>query len=122
MTTFNKALKYLLQRNNDYLAENEDDHSELFSKLVMFHQLKSVSVWDLFKKLHQTFRKQTQTNDDAPDSEKANRFILAMCPIMRDDLTPFFKKWGITPNPATAKIIRDLRLPPLAVDPSPIFK
>ncbi len=123
LTTFNKARKYLSQQNRDYLAENEDDYNELFSKLVMFHQLKSAYGWDVFKKLHQSFRKQPrQDDDDLSDEEKANRFILAMCTITRNDLTPFFRKWGLSTNAATARIIRDLRLPLPATDPSTIFK
>jgi hypothetical protein len=123
LTTFNKARKYLSQRNNNYLAENDDDYNELFSKLVMFHQLKSVYGWDVFKKLHQHFRKQPrQDDDDLSDEEKANRFILAMCTITRNDLTPFFRKWGLSTDAATARIIRDLRLPLPATDPSTIFK
>ena len=123
LTTFNKARKYLSQQNRDYLAENEDDYNELFSKLVMFHQLKSVYGWDVFKKLHQSFRKQPRQDDeDLSDEEKANSFILAMCTITRNDLTPFFRKWGLSTNAATARIIRDLRLPLPATDPSTIFK
>jgi hypothetical protein len=121
-TTFDKAREYIAQPVKNYLAENEDDYNELFTKLVMFHQLKSVYGWDLIKKLHQYFRKQPYVeNPDESDADKAQRFVYAMCVVSRNNLVSFFNKWGIKIDAATTRKINSLGLPPPAVDPSKIF-
>ncbi len=122
-TTFNKARKYIANPNKNYLEENEDDYNELFSKLVMFHQLKTVYGWDSIKKLHQYFRKQPFVYDEnETDADKANKFIYAMCLITKNNLVPFFKKWGLNVDVATANKIKGLNLPLPTVDPTKIFR
>lgn len=122
-TTFNKARKYIANPNKNYLEENEDDYNELFSKLVMFHQLKSVYRWDSIKKLHQLFRTQPFVYDEnETDQDKANKFIYAMCLITKNNLVPFFKKWGLNADSATAAKINALKFPLPKVDPSKIFQ
>ncbi len=122
-TTFERARKYLAQPNKNYLGQNEDDSNEFFTKLVMFHQLKSVYGWDAFKKLHQYFRKQPFVEgEQVTDEEKASRFVYAMCLVTKNNLVPFFKKWGITIDGTTAGKIKRLNLPLPTVDPSNIFR
>lgn len=121
-TTFERARNYLAQPDKNYLEQNEGDYNELFTKLVMFHQLKSVYGWDAFKKLHQHFRKQPFVADDeVADQEKASRFVYAMCLITKNNLVPFFKKWGFAIDTATSGKIKRLNLPLPSVDPSKIF-
>ncbi|MBK7393327.1 MAG: hypothetical protein IPI64_08505 [Chloracidobacterium sp.] len=122
LTTFEKARRYVANPNKNYLASNEADYNELFSKLVMFHQLRSVYGWDVFKKLHQYFRQKPYVDiEDETDADMANKFIYAMCSITKNDLMPFFKKWGLATNAATAKRINDMKLPLPKVDPAGIF-
>ncbi len=122
-TTFNKARKYIANPNKNYLEENEADYNELFSKLVMFHQLKSVYGWDSIKKLHQSFRKQTFVYDDyETDQDMANKFVLAMCVVTKNNLVAFFKKWGLTVDSETAGKINGLKLPLPKIDPAKIFR
>ena len=122
-TTFNKARKYIANPNKNYLAENEADYNELFSKLVMFHQLKTVYGWDSIKKLHQYFRKnQYVENGDETDQDQANKFIYAMCLITKNNLVPFFKKWGLNVDSATSGKIKGLNLPLPTVDATKIFR
>jgi hypothetical protein len=122
-TTFNKARKYIANPNKNYLQENEHDYNELFSKLVMFHQLKSVYGWDSIKKLHQYFRKQPFVYDEnETDQDQANKFVYAMCLITKNNLVPFFKKWGLNVDSVTAAKIKRLNLPLPTVDPSKIFR
>lgn len=123
VTTFERAREYLAEPNKDYLIRNEDDYNEFFTKLAMFHQLKSVYGWDAFKKLHQYFRKQPFAGDeDETDEELAAKFVYAMCVVTKNNLVPFFKKWGITIDEATAAKIKSLKLPLPSVDPSKIFR
>lgn len=122
-TTFDKARKYITQPKKNYLAENEDNYNELFTKLVMFHQLKSVYGWDTIKKLHQYFRKEPYVeNQDETDAEKANKFVYAMCVVSGNNLVPFFTKWGIGIDAATKRKINSHGLPLPAFDPSKVFE
>lgn len=122
-TTFTKARKYIADPYKNYLERNRDDYNELFSKLVMFHQLKSVYGWDSIRKLHQYFRKQPYIYDgNETDQDKANKFIYAMCLITRNNLIPFFKKWGLKVDSVTDRKIKSLKLPLPATDPSKIFR
>jgi hypothetical protein len=123
LTTFAKARKYVEQPKKNYLGENEADYNELFSKLVMFHQLKSVYGWDAIKKLHQYFRKQPYAEiEGETDADKADKFVYAMCIVTKNNLIPFFKKWGLNVGAATANRINGLKYSYPSVDPSKIFQ
>jgi hypothetical protein len=122
-TTFEKAREYIARPEKNYLSRNEEDYNELFTKLVMFHQLKSIYGWDIIKKLHQYFRKQPYVEKpDESDADMAQRFVYAMCVVSRNNLVPFFNRWGIRIDAATTRKIKSLGLPPPAVDPSKVFE
>ncbi len=124
LTNFERARKYIADPKKNYLVSNEEaDYNELFSKLVMFHQLRSVYGWDVIKRLHQYFRKQPYVEvDGETDADKANKFIYAMCVVTQNDLVPFFRKWGLNADAATTQKINGMRLPLPKSDPSTIFK
>ena len=115
--------EYLTPKKN-YLTSNEEaDYNELFSKLVMFHQLKTAYGWDAIKRLHQYFRRQPYVYiEGETDADQANKFIYAMCVVTQNNLIPFFKKWGLATNAATTKKINDLKFPMPSTDPSKIFQ
>ncbi len=120
---FDSARNYLANPDKNYLVINKADYSEFFSKLVMFQQLKSVYGWNIFKKLHQYFRKQPYVyNPKEADQDKANKFVYAMCVITKNDLVPFFQEWGIEVDEATEQKIEQLNLPSPKVDPTTIFR
>ena len=90
-----QARDYLNQGAKDFLAEvSEEDDSELFIKLVMFHQLKTAYGWDLFMDLHKHFRL-NPLSDEAADQDKADAFVQALCVLTNSDLRPFFERWGL---------------------------
>jgi len=121
--TFDKARKYLANPNKNYLEKNKADYNELFSKLAMFHQLKTVYGWDSIKKLHQYFRKNPYIyNENETDQDKTNKFIYAMCLITKNNLIPFFKKWGLNVDSVTTGKIKGLNLPLPTVNPAKIFR
>ena len=124
LTNFEKARKYIANPNKNYLVSNEEaDYNELFSKLVMFHQLKSVYGWDSIKKVHQYFRQRPYVDvEDETDADKANKFVYAMCIVTKNNLIPFFKRWGLNVDSATAAKIKGLNLPMPKVDPSTILR
>lgn len=122
-TTFERARTYIDNPQKNYMVKSPTDYNEFFTKLVMFHQLKTVYGWDAFKKLHRYFRKQPyKYNPRETDADKANNFAYAMCLISRNDLVPFFKKWGINIDTATTQKIAAMKLPMPKTDPSTIFK
>ena len=122
-TTFERARAYIADPQKNYLVKSPTDYNEFFTKLVMFHQLKSVYGWNTFKKLHQYFRKQPYTyNPKETDADKANKFVYAMCSITKNNLGPFFQKWGLSVDAPIAGKIRGLNLPLPAVDPAKIFR
>ncbi len=123
VSSFEMARRYIADPNKNYLVKNKDDYTEFFTKLVMFHQLKSVFGWDVFKSLHKEFRKQPYRFDPKlTDAEMANRFVYAICVASRSDLVAFFRKWGLNIDAATAKRIAALKLPLPKTDPATIFK
>lgn len=122
-THFENARKYIANPDKNYLVRNPSDYSEFFSKLVMFYQLRAVYGWDMYKRLHQHFRKQPYVyNPKETDADKANKFVYAICLVSKNDLVPFFKKWGLNIDAATAQKIAALKLPLPKTDPSTIFK
>lgn len=121
-TTFARARAYVAQPKKNYLASNEADYNELFTKLVMFHQLRTAYGWDSIKKLHQYFRKQPASDGDESDEEKAGKFVYAMCVVTKNDLRPFFKKWGIAIDSEISGKIDSLKLPLPSVDPATVFQ
>lgn len=123
MKPFDSARNYLENPDKNYLVINKADYSEFFSKLVMFHQLKSVYGWNTFKKLNQYFRKQPYVyNPKETDQDKANKFVYAMCVITKNNLVPFFQEWGLEVDSATEQKIEKLNLPLPKVDPTTIFR
>lgn len=120
---FEKSKKYLADPNKNYLVISKTDYDEFFTKLVMFHQLKSVYGWDIFKKLHQYFRTTPYSyNPKETEQDKVNKFIYAMCVLTKNDLVPFFNKWGLRVDEYTNREIRKLNLRLPSVDPSKIFQ
>ncbi|HQU83796.1 MAG TPA: M60 family metallopeptidase [Pyrinomonadaceae bacterium] len=120
---FDNARNYLNNPDKDYLVINKSDYSEFFSKLVMFHQLKAVYGWNIFKKLHQYFRKQPYVyNPKETDQDKANKFVYAMCLLTKNDLVPFFEKWGLKIDRQTKAKIEQLKFSAPKVDPAMIFR
>jgi Peptidase M60, enhancin and enhancin-like len=121
-TPFSKAKKYLARSDKDYLKENKEDYSEFFTKLVMFHQLRSAYGWNAFKKLHQDFRVKPYVDEEETDQDKANKFIYEMCFLTKNNLVPFFGKWGLKVDEKTVKKINALNVKLPAVDPSKNFQ
>ena len=120
VSSFEMARRYIANPNKNYMVINSAEYGEFFTKLVMFHQLKSVYGWNVFTRLQKEFRKKPLGN--YTDVEKANQFVYMMCFVTKNDLVPFFRKWGLNIDAATAQKIAAMRLPLPKTDPSTIFK
>lgn len=123
ISSFEMARRYIADPNKNYMVINPANYGEFFTKLVMFHQLKSVYGWNAFTRLQKEFRKKPMTYDPKiTDAEKANQFVYMMCFVTRNDLVPFFRKWGLNIDAATTQKIAAMRLPLPKTDPATIFK
>ena len=120
VSSFEMARRYIADPNKNYMVINSAEYGEFFTKLVMFHQLKSVYGWNAFTRLQKEFRKKPLGNHT--DAEKANQFVYMMSFVTKNDLVPFFRKWGMNIDSATTKKIAAMRLPLPKTDPSTIFK
>jgi hypothetical protein len=121
-TSFEMARAYIADPNKNYMVINKDAYGEFFTKLAMFHQLKTVYGWNAFTRLQKYFRKQPLVyNPKVTDADKAARFVYAMCLITGNDLVPFFRKWGLNIDTATTQKIAAMNLPLPKTDPSTIF-
>ncbi|HNU06253.1 MAG TPA: M60 family metallopeptidase [Pyrinomonadaceae bacterium] len=122
-SSFEMARAYIADPNKNYMVINKAAYGEFFTKLVMFHQLKAAYGWDAFTRLQKYFRKQPLVyNPKETDTDKANKFVHAMCLITKNDLVPFFRKWGLNIDAATTQKIAAMKLPLPRTDPSTIFK
>ncbi len=123
VSSFEMARRYIANPNKNYMVINPAEYGEFFTKLVMFHQLKSVYGWEAFTRLQKEVRKQPLVYDPREtDADKANKFVLMMCKVTRNDLVPFFRKWGLNIDAATTQKVAAMKLPLPKTDPSTIFK
>ncbi len=122
-TSFEMARAYIADPNKNYMVINQDAYGEFFTKLVMFHQLKSVFGWQAFTRLHKEFRKMPLKYDPRlTDADRAHQFVYMMCFVTKTNLVPFFKKWGLKIDAPTTQRIAAMRLPLPKTDPSTIFR
>jgi Peptidase M60, enhancin and enhancin-like len=118
MTTFEKAKIYINTKNKNYTIDDEQDYNQLFTKLVMFYQLKSVYGWDVFKKLHQEFRKKPYNYEDYDTNQKKiDAFILNICIVTQNNLLPFFSAWELEASGDIINKISQMNLPKPISDP-----
>ncbi|MEY4903772.1 MAG: hypothetical protein RLZZ292_1587, partial [Bacteroidota bacterium] len=82
----------------------------------------AVYGWDFFKTLHQNFRKKPYINVEETSQQKVDKFIYEACVVSKNNLLPFFKKWGLKPTIPTEKKIQKLKLPKPSIDPSTVLK
>ncbi len=120
VSSFEMARRYIADPNKNYMVINPANYGEFFTKLVMFHQLKSVYGWNAFTRLQKEFRKKPLGN--YTDADKANQFVYMMCLVTKNDLVPFFRKWGLNIDAATTQRIAAMRLPLPKTDPATVFK
>lgn len=121
------AGKTTLARARDYLGAGGgvpdyliDDSDTLFIRLVMFHQLRVVYGWDLFRTLNQQVRRDLLPRD-ATDQDKVDLFVRLVCTITGHDLRGFFDRWGLRATAPVLAEIGQLNLPLPPIDPAREF-
>ena len=118
-TTIELARDWLAGGAPDYTSET-DDGSDLFIKLVMFHQLKEGYGWNVFADLHKAIR-ENPLSSDASDSDRVDRFVTQMCNVTGNNLLGFFEKWGLVPSDSAIAEISAANYSAPESDPSKNF-
>ncbi|MEK4620217.1 putative mucin/carbohydrate-binding domain-containing protein [Bacillus sp. FSL K6-0273] len=106
-----KAFQYLEQVNKNY-----DEISDVFVKLVMLWQLQLAYGEDFYPKLHQLYRDMPSSELPQTDENKKQLFMISASKVAKQNLIPFFEKWGLRPNNDTIQRVAALGYPVLTAE------
>ncbi|KAB2460252.1 hypothetical protein F8160_24000 [Bacillus sp. CH126_4D] len=106
-----KAFQYLEQTNKNY-----DEISDVFVKLVMLWQLQLAYGEDFYPKLHQLYRDMPSNEIPQTDENKKQLFMISASKVAKQNLIPFFEKWGLRPNNDTIQKVAALGYPILTTE------
>ncbi|MGG4303699.1 M60 family metallopeptidase [Bacillus wiedmannii] len=106
-----KAFQYLEQTNKNY-----DEISDVFVKLVMLWQLQLAYGEDFYPKLHQLYRDMPSNEIPQTDENKKQLFMISASKVAKQNLMPFFEKWGLRPNNDTIQKVAALGYPILTTE------
>ncbi|MEK4737430.1 MULTISPECIES: M60 family metallopeptidase [Bacillus] len=106
-----KAFQYLEQTNKNY-----DEISDVFVKLVMLWQLQLAYGEDFHPKLHQLYRDMPSSELPQTDETKKQLFMISASKVAKQNLIPFFEKWGLRPNNDTIQKVAALGYPILTAE------
>ncbi|EMN7729578.1 discoidin domain-containing protein [Bacillus cereus] len=105
---YNRAFAYLKQTNKEY--KNIDD---LFVKLVMLWQLHLAYGDDFYPNLHKLYREIPEDQLPKTDEDKIQEFIYNTSKIAKQNVLPFFDKWGLKATQETRQKVEALNNPTL---------
>ncbi|MGH0586744.1 M60 family metallopeptidase [Bacillus mycoides] len=108
---YTKAFQYLEQPNKNY-----DEVSDVFVKLVMLWQLQLAYGEDFYPKLHQLYRDMSSSELPQTDENKKQLFMISASKVAKQNLIPFFEKWGLRPNNDTIQKVAALGYPILTAE------
>ncbi|MES5919523.1 putative mucin/carbohydrate-binding domain-containing protein [Bacillus cereus group sp. RP37] len=108
---YTKAFQYLEQSNKNY-----DEISDAFVKLVMLWQLQLAYGEDFYPKLHQLYRDMPSDELPQTDENKKQLFMISASKVAKQNLMPFFEKWGLRPNNDTIQNVAALGYPILTAE------
>ncbi|MCC2542731.1 MULTISPECIES: M60 family metallopeptidase [Bacillus cereus group] len=108
---YTKAFQYLEQPNKNY-----DEINDLFVKVVMLWQLQLAYGEDFYPKLHQMYRDMPSNEIPQTDETKKQLFMITASKAAKQNLIPFFEKWGLCPNNDTIQKVAALGYPILTAE------
>lgn len=112
-SSFKDAIKFVTS-NQSGKNFNDESQAHVFTRLVMFWQLKEVYGWELYPNLFKTMRAMPINDEvEQEDQDKMELMAETLCKITGDDLTPFFEHWGISLRKPSKDRISKLGLKPL---------
>ncbi|OUB65408.1 hypothetical protein BK744_28875, partial [Bacillus thuringiensis serovar zhaodongensis] len=108
---YTKAFQYLEQTNKNY-----DEISDVMVKLVMLWQLQLAYGEDFYPTLHQLYRDIPLHETPKMDEDKKQLFMISASKVAKQNLIPFFEKWGLRPNNDTIQKVSALGYPLLTAE------
>ncbi|HDX9661258.1 TPA: hypothetical protein ROY05_006052, partial [Bacillus toyonensis] len=96
--------------------KNYDEISDVFVKLVMLWQLQLAYGEDFYPKLHQLYRDMPSGELPQTDENKKQLFMISASKVAKQNLIPFFEKWGLRPNNDTIQKVAALGYPLLTAE------
>ncbi|MEK4916246.1 M60 family metallopeptidase [Bacillus sp. FSL E2-8887] len=108
--TYEKAFTYLSK------PQSEKDYNKIddgFVKLTMFWQLDLAFGEEFYPKLHQLYRSIPRAELPKTSEEKTQAFIYNASKVAKQNLLPFFDKWGLMASAETKQKIEALHYPTL---------
>ncbi|WP_353958406.1 M60 family metallopeptidase [Bacillus sp. DX4.1] len=121
--TYEKVFNYLNKPQSEKDYNKIDD---VFVKLAMFWQLDLAFGEEFYPKLHQEYRSLSKEELPKNNEEKIQGFIYNTSKVAKQNLLPFFDKWGLMATPETRQKVEALNHPILtapiweATDSKPI--
>ncbi|EJP84909.1 M60 family metallopeptidase [Bacillus cereus] len=106
-----KVSRYLVQENKNY-----DEISDVFVKLAMLWQLHLAYGEEFYPKLHQLYRDMPSNEIPQTDETKKQLFMITASKAAKQNLIPYFEKWGLRPNNDTIQKIASLGYPNLTAE------
>ncbi len=105
---YSKVATYLNQPTRDYNAETDP-----LLKVAMFWQLKLAYGESFYPELHKIYRDMGDSGISyyATDAQKIEMFITVSSRVAKQNLIPFYEKWGLIVTPETRQKVEALGLP-----------
>ncbi len=100
---YTKAFQYLEQPMKNY-----DEIDDLFVKVVMLWQLHLAYGEGFYPTLHQLYRDMPSAELPQTDEAKKQLFMITASKAAKQNLIPFFEKWGLRPNSDTIQKVQAL--------------
>jgi len=116
LTLFENAKRYMDLPNKDYSIHKPEDNNPLFTKMMMFWQLKESYGWRMIQQLHKYFRDNPDVS--GTDQDKIDRFTYVSCLVTQQDLRDFFTRWGLKISAANNAKIASMNWRKLAKNPA----
>ncbi|SCB71485.1 immunoglobulin-like domain-containing protein [Bacillus mycoides] len=109
--TYDKAFTYL---NKPQSEKDYNKINDVFVKVAMFWQLDLAFGEEFYPKLHQLYRAIPKEELPQTSDEKMQAFIYNTSKVAKQNLLPFFDKWGLMASSETRQKIEELNYPLLA--------
>ncbi|MFC5452350.1 M60 family metallopeptidase [Paenibacillus aestuarii] len=90
---------------------NDDTQIDVWSRLVMFYQLKNAYGWDFYTRLHTAYRAMASSALPTTDQAKIDTFVVTASQTAGENLLGFFSHWGLKYSAMALNAVNALGLP-----------
>lgn len=107
---YEKAFQYLDSTSKDF------SDVDIWEKLVMFWQLDLAYGEEIYPLIHKLVRETPESELPTNDEDKVQKIMFWASQATKQNLIPFFEKWGVNITDENKKQIKDLGYPVLGAD------